>query len=63
MANLRDAFRTQLWPIPAIAVVAALLGLGLPFDPVETAGLESLGDRVEAELHRAGPGPGLINGR
>ncbi len=26
------------------------------FDPVEKAGLEALGDRVEAELHRTGPG-------
>ncbi len=31
LANIRDTFKTQLWPIPAIAVVAALLlGLGLP---------------------------------
>ena len=31
LANTRDAFKTQLWPIPTIAVVAALLlGLGLP---------------------------------
>ncbi len=30
-ANARDAFKTQLWPIPTIAVVVALLvGLGLP---------------------------------
>ncbi len=30
-ANTRDAFRTKLWPIPAVAVVVALLlGLGLP---------------------------------
>lgn len=31
LASVRDGFRTQLWPIPAIAVVAAVLcGLGLP---------------------------------
>ena len=31
LVNGRDAFKTQLWPIPTIAVVAALLlGLGLP---------------------------------
>ncbi|MEP7090369.1 MAG: DUF2254 family protein, partial [Nocardioidaceae bacterium] len=31
LANTRDAFTTKLWPIPTIAVVAALLlGLGLP---------------------------------
>ncbi len=30
-AKTRDAFRTQLWPVPTIAVVGALLlGLGLP---------------------------------
>jgi len=30
-ANARDAFKTQLWPIPTIAVIAALLlGLTLP---------------------------------
>ena len=31
IAHARDAFRTRLWPIPAIAVVGALvLGLGVP---------------------------------
>lgn len=31
LANTRDTFRTQLWPVPTIAVVAALvIGLGLP---------------------------------
>ena len=31
LANARDTFKTQLWPVPTIAVVAALLlGLGLP---------------------------------
>ena len=31
LANIRDTFKTQLWPIPTIAVMAALLlGLGLP---------------------------------
>ena len=31
LANTRDTFKTQLWPIPTIAVVAALLiGFGLP---------------------------------
>lgn len=31
LANVRDTFKTQLWPVPTIAVVAALLmGLGLP---------------------------------
>lgn len=31
LANLRDAFRTRLWPLPTTAVVVALvLGLGLP---------------------------------
>lgn len=31
LANTRETFRTELWPIPTIAVVAALpLGLGLP---------------------------------
>jgi len=31
LANTRDTFKSQLWPIPTIAVVAALLiGLGLP---------------------------------
>lgn len=31
LVNGRDAFKTQLWPMPTIAVVAALLlGLGLP---------------------------------
>ncbi len=31
LANARETFKTQLWPIPTIAVVAALLlGLGLP---------------------------------
>ncbi|MDO5710144.1 MAG: DUF2254 domain-containing protein [Micrococcales bacterium] len=31
LANVREAFETKLWPLPTIAVVAALLlGLGLP---------------------------------
>ncbi len=31
LANIRDAFRTRLWPLPTIAVVfALLLGLSLP---------------------------------
>ena len=31
LANTREAFKSQLWPVPTIAVVAALLlGLGLP---------------------------------
>ena len=31
LASTRDTFKTQLWPAPVIAVVAALLfGIGLP---------------------------------
>ncbi|MGI9157678.1 MAG: DUF2254 domain-containing protein [Marmoricola sp.] len=43
LANTRDTFRTQLWPIPTAAVVAALLlGFGLPaFDSVINGHLSS----------------------
>ncbi len=49
LANTRDAFKSQLWPIPTIAVVAALLlGLGLP--ELDSAVSGHLSGRVSSVL-------------
>ncbi len=45
LANARDAFRTKLWPVPTIAVVAALL-LGLSIPELDSAIDEHLPGRV-----------------
>ncbi len=47
LANTRDAFKTKLWPIPTIAVVAALLlGLGVPQIDTAVGGQLSSGVRA-----------------
>lgn len=54
LALIRDAFRTQLWPLPALAVALAVgLGIGLPV--LDAAVDDQIPDNVAGLLFGGGP--------
>lgn len=54
LALVRDAFRTQLWPLPALAVVLAV-GLGLVLPVLDAAVDDDIPDNVAGLLFGGGP--------